>query len=146
MHESECNKNLAPLGVKFIGVKFDRIGMNIFAEIKSTIELFKKVNEEAPDLIISIGIKMAVYSGLTVIFTKTGKFFPLINGRGSIFQIKGIKYVLVKSIVFQLMKIIFNRCHFAFFQNNDDMNLFIDKGLIKKEKGIVVNGSGVNID
>ena len=33
-----------------------------------------------------------------------------------------------------------------FFQNNDDKNEFINNGLIKEDKVVIINGSGVNLE
>lgn len=144
-HEDECRKNLAHLGVRFVGVEFDRIGMNVFCEIKSIIDVFKIIKKESPDLIIGIGLKMALYSGISGVLARVKKLSYVINGRGCLFQIHGVKGIVLKAILFPFMKNIFNRSNVVIFQNPDDLNFFTEKKLLNGENGRVVYGSGVNL-
>lgn len=143
--EPECKENFAALGVRYIGVALSRAGMNPLSELKLVIALYKQFKKEQPDLMISYGIKMGVYGSLAAIFAGVVKIFPVINGRGNLFQMEGIKGTVARSIISPIMKYVFNRCSVIFFQNTDDYELFKDKKLVSEKKCTVVNGSGVNL-
>jgi glycosyltransferase involved in cell wall biosynthesis len=145
MHEALCKNNLDSFGVRFAGIEFDRIGMNPLAELKSIIKTYRVIKKESPELIISLGMKMALYSGVSAIFSGLDKVYPIINGRGSLFQFQGIKGFVVKAFLFPILKVIFSRCNIVFFQNSDDFEYFKLKKLVSENKGKVVNGSGVNL-
>ncbi|MGE4545757.1 MAG: glycosyltransferase family 4 protein [Pedobacter sp.] len=145
-HETECVNNFASLGVRYLGVKLDRIGMNPFSELKLILELKDNFKRESPDLIITYGIKMAFYGSMAATLAGVKKIFPIINGRGALFQMRGAKSSVVKTIIFPLMKIVFKRCNIIFFQNYDDFALFSRLKLINDCKCKVVNGSGVNLE
>lgn len=144
-HETECLNNFASLGIKYIGVKLDRIGMNPFSEAKLVIELKKQFKRELPDLITSYGIKMALYGSISGVLAGVKKICPIINGRGAFFQMKGVKASIVKTVIFPIMKIFFKKCKMVFFQNYDDFLFFSKLKLVSVNNCTVVNGSGVNL-
>lgn len=143
--EIECHENLSPLGVEYIGINLSRTSMNPLYELRLIADLYKQLKKEKPDIIISYGIKMAIYGSLSAIFSKVDRIFPVINGRGTLFQMQGPKGSIVKSILYPAMKFAFNKCNLVFFQNPDDFKLFQEKRLICHKKGKIVNGSGVNL-
>jgi glycosyltransferase involved in cell wall biosynthesis len=72
-------------------------------------------------------------------------------GAPCINSITGLGYVFIeKSPVYFLVQFLYKiSCRLAkrtFFQNKDDLNLFLEKGLIDKDKAVLVNGSGIDVD
>ena len=74
------------------------------------------------------------------------EFYPLIAGVGSIFVSKGIKIKIVRAILSLQYRHAMNKAPIVFFQNNDDVELFLKKKIVKRSQVCVINGSGVNLD
>jgi glycosyltransferase involved in cell wall biosynthesis len=70
--------------------------------------------------------------------------FSLIPGLGYAFNGGGLKNKVVNKIAVLLYNISLKNNNKVFFQNPDDLNLFVDLDLINKEKAVLVNGSGVD--
>jgi glycosyltransferase involved in cell wall biosynthesis len=52
----------------------------------------------------------------------------------------------LSAIVTQLYKVAFKKSYKVYFQNNDDLQMFIDKGMVKRSTAVRIPGSGVDIE
>jgi len=129
------------LGVKYTELKIDRKGRNPINDLKLLLEykrLYKKIK---PDIIFQFTIKPNIYGTLAA---KTLNI-PVVNnvtGLGDVF----LKENLTSKIVKILYKFSFKYPQKVFFQNYDDMNLFLENKLIKEKICDRLPGSGINID
>lgn len=126
-------------GFKFIPLTIDRKGMNLFTDMNQTIALYRIYRKERPDIAMHYTPKPNIY----------GAMAAALAGVPCIDNISGLGYLFIKkSPVYQLIKFLYKiGCHFArttFFQNKDDLNLFVRKGIISRNKAVLVNGSGVD--
>lgn len=64
-----------------------------------------------------------------------------IAGLGTVFCGNG----LLRDFVEKLYKIALTRSSFVFFQNHEDMNYFVDHGIVASDKVDVLPGSGVDL-
>lgn len=70
----------------------------------------------------------------------------IVNGSGRLFQLKGVKGVIVKFFSYPMLWLSFLLTNNLLFQNPDDMRMLKQKGLLWRRNYGVINGSGVNID
>lgn len=133
------NERLEKEGWKFVPCHMDRRGKNIINDLKLFLEYLKIFYEEKPDYIFNFTIKPNIYGAVAAKILG----IPTINnvtGLGDMFD--GGK--CNSKIVSLLYKIAFRFPKRIFFQNNDDMNIFLNNGLVKKEKCVRIPGSGVD--
>lgn len=128
-------------GFAYIPLVVDRKSTNFFTDLKQTIVLYRIYKKERPDIVLHYTIKPNIY----------GSIAAFLAGVPSISNVTGLGYVFIKkNAVYFLVKFLYKiSCGLSkrtFFQNKDDLNLFIEKGLIDKKKAFLVNGSGVNTD
>lgn len=126
-------------GFAFIPLTIDRKSTNFFVDLKQTIALYKMYRKETPDIVLHYTIKPNIYGSIAAVLVGV----PCINnitGLGYVFIKKNPIYFLVKF----LYKISCNLAKRTFFQNKDDLKLFLKKGIINKNKAVLVNGSGVS--
>ncbi|WP_039920126.1 glycosyltransferase family 4 protein, partial [Sulfurimonas gotlandica] len=125
----------------FHHIKIDAKGINPVSDLKTMVSLYKLYKRIKPDIVLNFTIKPNIYSSIV-----TGvldiKVISNITGLGTIF----IKQTLVTKVAKLLYKIALGFNNKVFFQNSDDMNLFIDNSLIKKEKTDLLPGSGVDLN
>ena len=127
-----------------IPINFQRNRLNPFYDLLTLIKLFKIFWKQSPDIILSYTLKPVIWGGLAARFFKTD-FYALITGTGFVFYGASMKRRLLRSFVVLLFKLSLKKSKAVIFQNIDDLNLFVDRGIAPRSKTHLVNGSGVNI-
>jgi len=128
-----------------IPVNFQRNKLNPLYDFFTLIRLFKIFWEQSPDIILSYTIKPVIWGGLAAKFFKTD-FYALITGTGFVFYGVSFKRKLLRNFVVFLYRLALKKSKGVIFQNIDDLNLFVDKGIVPRSKTHLVNGSGVDVE
>lgn len=138
---SEKNTYFEEQGIRVLETPLERRGTN---PIKDLVLFFKYKNiikEEKPDVCLTYTAKPNVYGSMAC----SRYNIPYINnvtGLGSCFY----KEDIIKKILILLQRIAFKKSHCVFFQNNANLNFFIDKGIVSEEVAALLPGSGVNLN
>ena len=74
------------------------------------------------------------------------KCYAMIPGAGYIFSGESFKANMIKTLIKGLYRKSLKNAKYVFFQNKDDKNQFINERIVEKEKAVVVNGSGINLE
>lgn len=117
----------------------DRDGKNPFRDFILIEELRRKYKRLKPDLVLHYTHKPNIY----------GAIAAHINNISSIAVITGLGYAFIHTgwinrITQSLYKLTSKYHNKFIFENNDDLQLFIDNKLISSEKGVSVKGCGVD--
>lgn len=126
---------------RFINIDIDRRGKNLFNDLKLFFSYLKIYRQEKPMCILQYTIKPNIYGTIAARLLR----IPVINnvtGLGDTFSKENLTYKIVKI----LYKISFKFPKKVFFQNKDDMNLFLKNKLINLKKCDQIPGSGVDLD
>jgi glycosyltransferase involved in cell wall biosynthesis len=121
-------------------VRMDSRGANPLKDSALIVELLTIYKKIRPDIIFHYTIKPNVYGTLAASLLR----IPVINnvcGLGTVF----LKDNLVSAVAMFLYKISFRFARKVFFQNPDDLKLFLDKKLVRKEAVDLVPGSGIDL-
>lgn len=125
---------------KFIPLKnLDRKGKNPIKDAKLLLEYTSIYRKIKPDLVLNFTIKPNIYSSLACRFLGI-KCVSTLTGLGYTF----IEETFLTRLVSLLYKIALAKNHNVVFQNTEDMNLFLKKGLVEKRKVAIIKSSGVN--
>ncbi len=136
---------LESLGVTSESVNFERSGLSIISDLSTFFSLINKYKHIKPDLIFAYTIKPVIWGGAASRFYKAD-FYALITGLGFAFQGDSFKRKLLTRLVVFLYRFALKNSKAVIFQNKDNLNLFVDKGIILRSKTHVVNGSGVDVE
>ena len=129
-------------GCQFIALKrLERKGTNPLKDLRLTQELYKIFRREAIDVALLYTIKPNIYGAFAARLAKT-KTICTVTGLGYSFISTGI----VSRIAKGLYKRAFRSANRIAFQNKDDKKLFINTGLAKAEKCLLIKGSGIKTD
>jgi glycosyltransferase involved in cell wall biosynthesis len=128
-----------------ISINFKRNKMNPLNDFILLVKLFKIFKKQSPDVVLSYAIKPVIWSGLAAKFCKTD-FYALITGLGFAFQGTSFKRKLLTRLVVILYRVALKKSKAVIFQNKDNLNLFVEKGIVPRSKTHLVNGSGVDIE
>src|SRR5690554_3289016 len=127
-------------GIKIIDTSINRHGVNPFSDIKLFFHYRKIIKKIRPDVILTYTIKPNIYGGLAARLKKT-PYLPNITGLGTAVENKGLLQVITTRLYKSALK---NACT-IFFQNNENMDFMLNKG-IKGKNQKLLPGSGVNIE
>ena len=132
---------LIDMGCEYIPYEFDSRGTGPVKDTKLCCFYRKLIREVKPDLVITYSIKSNVYGGMACRFEKV-PYAANITGLGAAFQKAG----LLKTLVIWLYRIGLKKSGVVFFENAGNQELFIDCGIVSKERTCLLNGAGVNLE
>lgn len=138
-------EKIEALGARFIEVPVNKNGLNPFADIAYCCKLKKIMKQEQVDAVLGYTIKPVIYGSIAAKLAGVKNRTAMVTGAGYLFASKSLKARLIKLISFMLYWIGLGAAQKIIFQNIDDLNEFVENGLVKREKCYVVNGSGVNM-
>jgi len=122
-------------------VRMDSRGANPVKDFALIIELWSIYRKIRPGIILHYTVKPNVYGTIAATLLK----IPVVNnvcGLGTVF----LKKNLVSAIAILLYKWTFRFPKKVFFQNADDLNLFIERKLISPQSVDLIPGSGVDLE
>lgn len=133
------------LGVQFHHVPLKKNGFSILSDLSYFVSLYKLIRREKPDLSLGYTIKPVIYGSLAARLAGVRNVNAMVTGAGYAFTAKGAKATLVRWLVSMLYRMGFAAANTVIFQNPDDCDEFVERGLLKSNKCRLVNGSGVNM-
>ena len=136
----EYTHQLVAAGCIHHDVKMDSRGANPIKDTALIFELFMIYKRLRPDVILHYTIKPNVYGTLAAAMLG----IPVMNnvcGLGTAF----LKNDLISAVAIFLYRFSFRFSQKVFFQNPDDLKLFMDKKLVKENQVDLVPGSGIDL-
>lgn len=133
-------------GFEYKHVTLQRNGLNPLKDYNALRELTSLLQKLNPDRVFCTFAKAIAYGAWAAKRAGISHVYSLMSGLGSIYRCDSLKTKMIRFVMNQLYKNAFNCSKTVIFQNNDDLNLFVNKGLVKREKTIIVNGSGVDLN
>jgi glycosyltransferase involved in cell wall biosynthesis len=131
---------LEAMGCRFIPLPMDNKGTNPIADAALFLRYLQVLRRERPAALLSYTIKPNVYGSLAA----QALGIPVINnvsGLGTSF----IRNSWLTRIVNGLYRTAFRRSHRVFFQNTDDMQLFLANRLLASDRMALLPGSGIDL-
>jgi glycosyltransferase involved in cell wall biosynthesis len=141
----EGKEEIDKLDVQFFHVPLKKNGLNILADLNYFIRLYKFIRREKPDITLGYTIKPVIYGSIAARLAGVGNVNAMVTGTGYAFIAKGLKASIIRILVSLLYRISFTATNTVIFQNPDDRNAFVNRGMLKTNKTRLVNGSGVNM-
>mgnify|MGYP002714493621 CR=1 FL=1 len=147
VNDGEVNDYYKLNDIKVISIDANRNNINPIKEIISLINICNNLKEYNINSVIIYGVKNHISMTLGAKLAGVKNVMCVINGRGNLFVLKGIKWGLVRFMSFPMLKLAYTLADSICFQNNDDLQLFKDNRLVKGEfKTFTTHGSGVNLE
>lgn len=128
------------IGCQYIHTSMSRRGINPLEDLRLISRYQRVVQTVSPDLILTYTIKPNVYGnyvgnrlGVPVIMNVTGIGSSLSSGK-------------LKYLVKRMYKYACNKASIVFFQNQGNLDFFIENNMVSLDKVRLIPGSGVNLD
>ncbi|ENO1230000.1 glycosyltransferase family 4 protein [Vibrio alginolyticus] len=146
---AEANENeisrIKGLGASFVEISINRNGLNPVDDIRTLFSIYSIYRELRPSVALAYTIKPIIWGGIAARFANVESFYAMITGLGYAFQKGGAAKNLLNTLVKFLYRSALKKSKGVIFQNRDNMQVFIDEGIVSKEKCFLVNGSGVDL-
>ena len=129
------------LGCRFVHLEMDNQGTSPLRDLLLLWRHWKLLRIEEPDLCLFYTVKPNIYGSLASTFCG----IPYINnvaGLGAVFIGGGWLRVFVST----LYKLAFRSTSKVFFQNKDDLQLFLENKIISHQPTDVLPGSGIDLN
>lgn len=138
-------KRIENEGFRLIPIGLERRSKNVIKEIFGILEIIKIYRKEQPDIVHHVAMKPVLYGSWAARLAGIPAVVNALAGLGFIFVAQGWKVsVLRRLIVFAYRSAFSARNTIGIFQNPEDLKLFIDAGVVKSEKTVLIRGSGVD--
>ena len=141
---------VSALGAKPIDYSLSRTGLNPFRDLRDFVFLVFLLSRLKPDLLFSYAIKPTIYGTLAGWIVGIPKRFAMIEGLGYAFIQAGEKESLKRRFIRFIAQFLYGlalpRATKVFFLNCNDLEEFVLKGFVPKEKAFLLGPIGVNLE
>jgi glycosyltransferase involved in cell wall biosynthesis len=139
--EDKYSERILALGCRYIPVPMDNHGTSPVNDMLLMLRLFRLLQQEKPDVFLGYTAKPNIFGSLAA----HALHIPVINniaGLGTAFSSKTWITKTMKYLYWAAIR----RSHVVFFQNSDDLQLFVDEKLVRPERCALLPGSGVDLE
>jgi len=137
---------LEAMGVTYQPIPMQRTGMNPLEDLKTLLHMVRFFRRARPDIVFFYTIKPVIYGSMAARLTGVPKVVSMVTGIGYPFLYPGFKARVLRALTCFIMGLGFKKNRVVFFQNSENRDLFIGLGLVKKDRSILINGSGVDLE
>ena len=136
---------LEDAGIEIIPLKQRQQSATLEEYLRYVRKLKKKINACSPEYVFFAGIEISMFGALIHNLIGVKKSFFLITGLGPFFLPKNFKVRLFRAInKIAYLFLMFNKNFRFIFQNQNDMDIFLDKNISNKSNSLLISGSGIN--
>ncbi len=135
-----ASKHLEEIGCTFLPVKIERKGVNPIIELGFVIHAISALRRVRPDVAFVFTIKPLIYVSIAAKILRI-PVIATVTGLGTVF----IRRSWVTFVVRLLYRFALSKIHKIFFQNQSDLDLFLEHGLVDSATTDLCSGSGVDL-
>ena len=139
-------EKLKKLGVLAHELNFSRHSVSIVRNAALLVGLIKKMYRIRPDIVHSFTHKPAIYGSLAAKLLGVKHVFVTITGLGPLFVNDDVRSRLFRKLLLFQYRIALVFVDNVFFQNPDDLDYFVERGVVAPNKVVLTNGSGIDLD
>ena len=139
--DAPTDERIAELGVEWLAVPINRSGMNPLADLRLIARYRRLLKRTKPAAFLGFTIKPNIYGAIAA----RSLGIPVIaniSGLGTVF----IKRGPLLALVTRLYRFALSRAAVVFFQNPEDRELFLERGIVRAEQARLIPGSGVDLE
>ena len=139
--DDECRSKLADLEVDFVPVPINSPGISVLEDLRVLVRYVQVFRQVKPFAFLGFTAKPNIYGSLAA-WIVGANVINNVSGLGTVF----IKRGPLTALVTQLYRIAFGRSSTIFFQNRDDLELFVRKRIARADQAQLLPGSGVDLE
>ena len=146
-NDNDVETYLRDIGVRYVSLPLERTSLNPIQDLLFLRRLVMLMREFRPDVVLAYNVKPVIYSLLAARMAGVKRRYALITGLGYAFSASAsIRKSLLSGLVSYLYRFVLAGSDTVFFQNNDDLALFHQRGILStKVRTLRIMGSGVDL-
>lgn len=134
------------LGIAIYPVEMGRTGINPLHDLKYLLALRRLLRQVRPRVVFGYTIKPVVYGSLAARLAGVPCIYSMITGLGHVFTTQSSRNRRLQKIIAMLYRAGLAANRKVFFQNPDDLQEFLERGMLKDPgKAVRTHGSGVDM-
>jgi N,N'-diacetylbacillosaminyl-diphospho-undecaprenol alpha-1,3-N-acetylgalactosaminyltransferase len=138
-------ESLEKMGVQPMALDFSRHSVALSKNLRLIHALLRMVKASRPDVVHCFTHKPAIYGTLAARLAGCRKIFVTITGLGTLFIRNDKVSVVLRLLLMLQYRFALRFASKVFFQNADDLELFVSKRILPAEKAILTHGSGIDL-
>jgi glycosyltransferase involved in cell wall biosynthesis len=138
-------ESLRALGADYRAYPVQRHGLNPLRDLITLCSLRAAFRDLRPDVVLSYTIKPIIWGGLAAVRIPKLRFYGLVTGLGYGFHGGSLRRRALSKLVTWLYRLGLDHATGVVFQNRDNAELFIARGIVPGAKCSVTAGSGVDL-
>lgn len=138
--EFNAEHELKAMGCDLIHVSMERRGTNPIQDVKLLYALKRVEKRGFYDFVITYTIKPNIYGGMVSRILHVA-YAANITGLGTAFQNDG----LIRKLVVWLYKVALKNAKVVFFENEENLLMFVDAGIVPNGRAYLLDGAGVDL-
>ena len=127
------------MGLNCRETAFERRGMNPLKDMHLQGTYRRMLREIRPDLVLTYSIKPNLYGGMACRLAGI-PYFVNVQGLGTAFQKK-----FISSMVTVMYRIAVRRAKVVFFENEGNVQTFLDRHILRRNQVCLLPGAGINL-
>lgn len=144
---AEIAEQLGSMNAEYVPFTMNRRGLSPLGDLRSLKELTDVLRYRGVEHVLSYTAKPVIYGSLAARRAGIKRIYSLITGLGYAFSTNHWRATVVRTVSLALYRAALRYNARVFFQNPDDRYLFERLGVLRhREKGVLVNGSGVDLN
>jgi len=148
-YDDETRAAVRVLGADPVDISLERTGLRPARDVADMVRLAATLRRLRPDLVFGYFIKPVIYGALAARLAGVRRRYALVAGLGYVFTPDGSRDTtqrrVLRSVASALYRVAFRLCDRVFLQNGDDMEKLCGRGLLPRDKAVLINGSGVDL-
>ncbi len=136
--------DLRTMGVTFVHWPISRQGLNPFAEALSLLSLRNILFHLQPHVILCFTLKAVLYGSLAARTIPRSTVFSVFAGLGHLFSDDCSMLLPFRPLIQTVFRYALKNNPVVFFQNPDDLELFVTRGIVPQRRTYRLYGSGVD--
>jgi glycosyltransferase involved in cell wall biosynthesis len=145
----EIKKSVCALGAMVADYPLHRTGMNPFEDLQTFFALRRILMQIHPHIVLPYTIKPVIYGTLAAALVGVPQRITLIEGLGYAFidtPSLTLKSRLIRALIKRLYSLALRRAQTVLFLNRDDLNEFVQIGIVERNQALLLGGIGVDLE
>ncbi len=148
-YDDASRAGVLAMGAQPVDTSMSRAGMNPFQDVHDMWRLSRQLRSLKVDASFAYFIKPVIYGTFAAYFAGVRTRFAMIEGAGYVFVEQtnaGYSRRFLRGVLMGMYRLALGAAKRVFLLNRDDYALFVDSGMLKADKAVLLNGIGVDLD
>jgi glycosyltransferase involved in cell wall biosynthesis len=134
-------------GIHLHVLPLDRSGISVTKELRTLLSMLRLYSNLRPDLVHLVTAKPVLYGTLAARWCRIKAVVSAIPGLGYIFLQRGVVARIQRAVLFVCYRFALrHRNSKVIFQNHEQLELFVDAGVISRRDAVLIRGAGVDLE